>query len=72
MRLLLILAVLAVIGLIVTGAITLQRSNNDTITIQIDKGRVKEDAERVIDKGREVLKDAGAALRDATKDTRSR
>lgn len=65
MRLLLFLGVLAVIGLIVTGAITLQRSDDNTITIQIDKDRVKEDAAGVVEKGKEVIGDAKAALREA-------
>jgi hypothetical protein len=63
MRLLLFLAVIAVIGLIVTGAITLQRTDDQKITIQIDKGRVREDAVNVIEKGKEVIEGAESALR---------
>jgi hypothetical protein len=63
MRLLLFLAVLAVIGLIVTGAITLQRTDDKKITIQIDRGRVREDAAKAFEKGKEVLEDAESALR---------
>jgi hypothetical protein len=63
MRLLLILAVAAVIGLIVTGAITLQRSADNKITIQIDKTKVREEASEVIDKGKEVIQGVREASR---------
>ena len=63
MRLLLILAVVAVIGLIVTGAITLQRSEDNKITIQIDKTKVREEASEVIDKGKEVIQGVREASR---------
>jgi len=67
MRILFVLGVLAVIGLIVTGAITLQRKDDNTITIQIDKDRVKEDARSVIKKGKEVIQDAESAFREASR-----
>ncbi len=60
-RALFFLGVLAIIGLIVTGAIQLQRSN-DSITIEIDKQRVAEDAKRVITGGKQVLRNAEASL----------
>ena len=47
-----------------------QRKLADQLGISL--GRVNFCLQALIDKGREVLKDAGAALRDATKDTRSR
>jgi hypothetical protein len=72
MRLLLILGVIAVIGLVVTGAITLQRSDDNKITIQIDKGKVKEEAETVMEKGKEVLQGAGSALREASRDRQTK
>ncbi len=65
MRLLLFLGLLAIVGLIVTGAITLQRADDSTITIQIDKGRVKQDAAVVVEKGKEVLQEARSAVREA-------
>ena len=71
MRILVFLGVLAIIGLIVTGAITLQRSNDNTITIQIDKSRVKQDAATVVGKGKEVIQDARTALRDAARERES-
>jgi hypothetical protein len=71
MRLLLILGVLAVIGLVVTGAITLQRSDDNKITIQIDKGKVKEEAATVMEKGKEVLQGAGSSLREASRDRKT-
>ncbi len=71
MRILIFLGVLAIIGLIVTGAITLQRSNDNTITIQIDKGRVKQDAATVLEKGKEVIQDARSALRDSARERQS-
>lgn len=61
LRALFFLGVLAIIGLIVTGAIQLQRSN-DSITIEINKQRVAEDAKRVISGGKEVLRKAEASL----------
>jgi Flp pilus assembly protein TadB len=71
MRILIFLGVLAIIGLIVTGAITMQRSNDNTITIQIDKSRVKQDAETVVEKGKEVIQDARSALREAARKRQS-
>jgi hypothetical protein len=55
------LVALAIVGLIITGAIRLQRSN-DTITIEIDKGRVAQDARAVVTKGKQVLQKAEASL----------
>jgi hypothetical protein len=71
MRILIFLGVLAIIGLIVTGAITMQRSSDNTITIQIDKSRVKQDAETVVEKGKEVIQDAKSALREAARKRQS-
>lgn len=64
MRLLMFLAVAAVIGLIVTGAITLQRSDDNKITIQIDKTKVREEATEVIEKGKEVIQGVREASRE--------
>ena len=60
-RALFFLAALAVVGLIVTGAIRLTRSDN-SITIQIDKKRVAEDAQAVVKKSRQALRKAEATL----------
>ncbi len=67
MRLLIFLGVLAVIGLVVTGAIKLQRTDDNTITIQIDKTRVKQEARTVVDKGEAVLEGASSAVREAAR-----
>ena len=60
-RALFFLAALAVVALIVTGAIRLQKSD-DSITIQIDKARVAEDARAAIGRGKQVLQNAEASL----------
>ncbi len=60
-RALFFLGILAVIGLIVTGAIQLQRTD-DTITIEINKQRVAEDAKNVVSRGKEVLRKAEVTL----------
>lgn len=65
MRILFFLGVLAIVGLVVTGAIKLQSSADNTISIQIDKDRVKEDAKIVVRKGKEVIREASEALRDS-------
>ena len=63
MRLIIFLGVLAVIGLVVTGAIKLQKAPDaNTISIQIDKQAVCADAERVVEEGRHVLQEAEAAV----------
>lgn len=67
MRILFFLGVLAIVGLVVTGAIKLQSSADNTISIQIDKDRVKEDATIVVRKGKEVIREASEALRDSGK-----
>lgn len=72
MRLLIFLGVLAVVGLIITGAITLQRSDDNTITIKIDKTRVKQEARTVVEKGKDVFEDAGNALREAAREREAR
>lgn len=69
MRILFFLAVLAVIGLIITGAITLTRTDDQKITIQIDRGRVRQDAATAFEKGKEVFEDAEAALHHEATDT---
>ena len=71
MKLFMFLGVLAVIGLVVTGAITLQKSSDNKITIQIDRAKVREDAQRVVEEGRHVLDEAGSAFRQ-TGDDKSR
>ena len=55
------LAALAIVGLVVTGAISLRRSGN-SITIEIDKQRVANDAKAVVDEGKQVLRQAEASL----------
>jgi hypothetical protein len=61
MKALFFLVALAVVGLIITGAIRLQRTDN-TITIEIDKGRVAEDARQVVKRGKQALHKAEATL----------
>jgi hypothetical protein len=60
MRLLIFLSALAVVGLVVTGAIHLQKTSDHTYMIEIDKNRVQEDAERVIEKSEALLHQAEA------------
>jgi hypothetical protein len=69
MRILFFLAALAVLGLIVTGAITLQRTDDQKITIQIDRGRVRQDAAAAFEKGKEVLEGAESAVRRPREDS---
>jgi len=61
MRILFFLLVLAGIGLVVTGAVKLQRSG-DNVSIEIDKKRVAEDAREVVNEGRELLESARSRL----------
>jgi hypothetical protein len=60
-RLLFVAFALAIVGLIVTGAIQLQRTD-DSITIEINKKRVAEDARKVIKRGKDVLRKAEASI----------
>ncbi len=60
-RALFFLAALAVVALVITGAIRLQKSD-DSITIQIDKARVAEDARAALGRGQKVLQNAEASL----------
>jgi len=60
-RLFLFLAALAVIGLIITGAIQLNR-DDDNITIRIDRDHVRKDAQAVVNRGKEVFRKAEASL----------
>ncbi len=60
-RLFLFLGALAVIGLIITGAIQLRRTD-ESITIEINRGQVREDARNVVDHGKRVFREAEAAL----------
>ena len=68
MKFLLFLAALAIVGLIITGAITLGRNDDQNITIQINKDRVKEDAAAALRKGKEVIGGAESRLRQAARD----
>jgi hypothetical protein len=61
MRILFFLLVLAAVGLVITGAVKLQRSG-DNISIEIDKKRVAEDARGVVNEGRELLESARSRL----------
>jgi Flp pilus assembly protein TadB len=66
MRLFLFLAVFAVVGLVVTGAIKMQKSaDSGKISIEVDKQKVRDDAQIVIDKGEELLHGAETALENA-------
>jgi hypothetical protein len=59
------LAALAIVGLVVTGAIRLQKSSDNTISIQIDENRVKQDASQVVEEGKQVLQKAEAAVQSS-------
>ncbi len=61
MRILFFLLVLAGVGLVITGAVKLNRSG-DNISIEIDKKRVAEDARGVVNEGRELLESARSRL----------
>lgn len=65
MKTLIFLAALAVVGLVVTGAIHLQKTNDNTISIQVDKGRVEQDADRLVHEGESLLHQAEADLSNA-------
>jgi hypothetical protein len=69
MKILFFLAAVAIIGLVITGAITLQRGDDQKITIQIDRGRVKQEAATALEKGKEVLEEAESALHRPASDT---
>jgi hypothetical protein len=69
MRILFFLAAVAIVGLIITGAITLQRTDDQKITIQIDRGRVKQDAAAALEKGKDVLEGAESAFRRSPPNT---
>jgi hypothetical protein len=62
MKVLVFLAALAIVGLVVTGAIHLQKTNDNTLDIQVDKARVEQDAERVVDEGKALFHKAEADL----------
>jgi hypothetical protein len=61
MRVLFFLSALAVVGLVITGAIKFQKSDQ-TISIQIDRERTHDEAERVVEEGRTILQEAEASL----------
>jgi uncharacterized protein YoxC len=65
MKALVFLAALAVVGLVVTGAIHLQKTNDNTYDIQVDKARVEQDAERVVSEGQDLLHKAEAELQSS-------
>jgi hypothetical protein len=67
MKFFMFLAALIVVGLIVTGAIKLQKTDK-SISIEIDRGKVREEARTVIKKGKEVFQDARSALRESRED----
>jgi hypothetical protein len=68
MKFLMLLAALAVVGLVVTGAIKFQKSDS-SISIQIDRAKVRQEAEMVVDKSKDVLREAGSALKESRDDT---
>ena len=67
MKIFMFLVALALVGLVATGAIKFQKSNN-TISIQIDRAKVRKEAEIVVDKSKEVLREAGSALKESRDD----
>jgi hypothetical protein len=64
MKIFAFLVALAIVGLVVTGAIKLQKSDS-TISIEIDRQRVKQDASIVVEGSRKVLREAGEVLEEA-------
>jgi hypothetical protein len=69
MKTLVFLAALAVVGLVVTGAIKLQKSSDNTLSIQVDENRVRQDASRVVEEGKHVFQEAESTLNQATQDS---
>jgi hypothetical protein len=66
MKTLFFLAALAVVGLVVTGAIKMQKSSESTYTIQIDEQRVKQEASQVVGEGKHVLEEAESAFNSSS------
>lgn len=62
------LAAVGIVALIITGAITLGRTDDDTITIQINKARVRQDAAAAVRKGKQVLGGAESGIRQAARE----
>jgi hypothetical protein len=67
MKIFMFLAALAVVGLVVTGAIKFQKSDS-SISIQIDRAKVSQEAEMVVDKSEDVLREAGSAWKESHDD----
>ncbi len=59
------LGALAIVGLIITGAIKLQRGPDNTVQVQVDRAKVREDALHVIEGSKEVLEEAESAWRES-------
>ena len=70
MRILFFLAAMAIIGLVVTGAIKLQKGDDNTITIKIDRQQVREDAAKLVRKSKSALEEAESAFRDGERNTK--
>ncbi|MBI3838377.1 MAG: hypothetical protein HY288_10655 [Planctomycetia bacterium] len=66
MKALVFLAALAIVGLVVTGAIHLQKSDDHTLSIQVDKDRVEQDAEEVVSEGKALFHKAEAEFESGT------
>jgi Tfp pilus assembly protein PilX len=68
MKALVFLAALALVGLVVTGAIHLQKSSDNSFTIEVDKNIAKQDADEVIQKGEQFFHEAESNLQSRAQD----
>ena len=69
MKALIFLGALAIVGLVVTGAIKLQKTSDHTLSIQVDKDIVKQDAQRVAAEGKYLLNKAQTELQTKTQES---
>ena len=64
MRVLFFLGALAVAGLVVSGAIKMQKTDGK-IDIEIDKKEVAQDADKFLEEGKEIFQKAETDLHDS-------
>jgi len=64
MRIVFFLGALAIVGLVISGAITLQKTDGK-IQIEIDKKEVVEDTQKFLDEGKEIFQNAETKMNDS-------
>ncbi len=64
MRMIIVLAILAVGILFVAGAIHIQQGSNNTVEITVDKQRAEQTAETLLQEGEQVIGQAEQAARN--------